>query len=164
MKILNLKSGFFGLFAIIAVSLVMTSCAKEEILTDEFTDVIEQKDGESAFNMMMPAEMSEEEAKIYMISMTNEEITAAAKEFTTMNYLKANNKLEQFQDHIAKNGNLNGATLSDHLSSDELAALRAELSGVTPQFISSRCNEYRCFYYYHIVGGTLYIKKYCYWI
>jgi len=173
MKNLKIKFGLFSLLAVLAVSVFLTSCEQESILPDTLTDSMEQIElettpqAENTLNVLLPENIvsqGEEAAKAHISSMTIDELTLAAKDFATIQYLQDKNKLDKFQAYIIDNGNLQGANLSEHLSDSELAELNSELATYTSSEVSSRCDEYVCYWLYYIVGTTLYFVKHCYWI
>ncbi len=171
MKNFKVKSVLFSLLAMLTVSVFLTSCSKEEAITDQFVDSVEQMEATSqdqeAFNILLPESITALEpdvAKDYIAKMTPEALASAAKEYATMQFLKERNKLDQYQDYFAKNGTFQGADLSGNLSSAEMRTLRSALSVITPELAQARCRHYVCYYVQQIVGTTWFYKKVCYWI
>jgi len=173
MKILKLKSLFFGLMAILTVSVFLTSCEQEDIILETTDNLIEKIEfetttqTENGLNIWLPESIvsqGEEVVKTHISGMTPDEMTQAAKDFATIQFVNDQDKLDLFQDYIIENGNLRNADLSEHLSINELEDLRAELDTYTLEEVAERCDELVCYWVSQIVGTTWYIYRVCYWI
>ena len=149
MKTFKLNFAFLCMLALITVSVCLTSCGKENIATDQDTNITsanEIEDGQ--YGIFIPEEISEQgEAQIekYVKNLSDEQRIEQINNFIKSNFIS---KKVQESDNSIEAGTVKDfsqANLSDYLSNDEINELNSLL--INSENIESRyCIIYLCYY------------------
>ena len=152
MKTFKLNFAFFCMLAMIAVSVCMTSCSKEDVATDSDTNITsgnELEDGQ--YGIFVPQEVSEqgeEKKKEYVNNLSEEQRIEHINNFIISNFISEKaQESGDLEDGQVKD--FSQEKLSDHLSENEISELNSLL--VKSGDVESRaCYTLWCF------------KSYCY--
>jgi len=142
------------MLAMITVSICLTSCGKEDVITDQDANITSANVVEEAYGLLIPEDISKQgEDKIteYVKSLSKEQRVTQINNFITSNFISKKVQLEdgQIQDFSQSN-------LSDYLSEEEIAELNSLLlqGDVEGRVCVPNWCYYCCGYIYKLCGSN----------
>ncbi len=158
MKNLKLNFTFFSLLAVLTISVLMTSCGKENIAPED--NIEAAADAETDILLAKELiEQGEEAVESYLQSLTSAEIAVHVNDYTIMRYLETKGKLKGVDQNYRDTGNFSDLDLTKLLSAEEQTELVSQLAPVSEDVAHNRgCT---CYHYYYacgsaVGGGTIY--------
>lgn len=150
MKTLKLNFAFLCMLAMIAVSVCMTSCTKEDVPTNQDTNIVDANELEDGqYGIFIPQELSEqgdEKKKEYVNSLSEEQRTEQVNNFIISNFIsKKAQESGDLEDGQVKD--FSQEKLSDYLTENEISELNSLLV-ISGDIESRGCYVFYCYKWY----------------